>query len=470
MRIYYPVIFAGVVIVLIMCANAARKSNKKIGKAVERLMVSSAVIVFAQIMMVAVPNYWTYRVFNNLYFMSIDWTLYFVLVFCYEYTHQELKGAWWDYVIRIFVLVDTVCIIANIFLEYLTKVESIEINGQTYYNMVLFKPYQGHLFLCYILFMIGLLAIIRKLVNTASVYWGTYILIALSLLIIVGVNLVYLITDSVVDYSIIGYAAGGFLIYYFSIKRKPIFIINNMLSAIIREMDDGVVLFDMDGDCVYANQNARDLLRVEHNDYDKCEEELLNWLQEGNRYKTNDVFLEDTFVRMINGKKISLKITSKTLIKGTHDIGVCYQITNFSKEVELHKKERYMAFHDSLTGVYNRAGLFDIIEKRIRENPEKRYYLLALDIRDFKGVNDILGRKSGDELLIRVAKQLESLDSLDAIYGRLIGDKFGILLEREKFHARKISKLLNNMKFVETETSYMIVMHMGIYEIQEDDP
>ena len=470
MRIYYPIIFTGIEIILIMCANAARRSNKKIGKTVEYMLLSSTVIVFTQIMISAIPAYWVARIFFNIYYISIDVTLYLVMMYCYEYTHQQIRGTWWDYVVRVLIGADTLSIVGNIFGEYLTKTESFVVGDQTVYAMIFGKAYQGHLFLCYMLFMIALLAIFRKIVNTASVYWVSYIIIAASLLLIVVINLIYLVTDTTVDYSIIGYALGGFLIYYFSIRKPPMLLINNMLASIITEMNDGIVLFDTDRVCVYANNKARELLKVDSRDYVKCEEELLNWLQESNRYKTNDVFLEDTFVRMINGRKVSLKIVSRALRKGSHEIGICYQITNYSKEVELHKKERYMAFHDPLTGVYNRAGLFELIEQRLRENPDKRYYLMALDIRDFKGVNDVLGRKSGDELLVRVAKQLEEFDSLDAIYGRLVGDKFGIMLERDKFHAQRIPQMLNNLRFVESETSYMIVIHMGIYEIQENDP
>ena len=470
MRIYGVVIFVAIMIVLIMCANGARRSNKKIGKVVEHLMLASAITVLTQIMIIGFETYWASRIFYNLYYISMDFTLYFVMWFCYEYTHQEFKGAWWDYLVRVLIVLDTASMIGNIFFEYLTKTMELVIYDQTFYVMGFTKPYQIHLFLCYALFMVGLLAIFRKMSNTSSVYWGTYILIAFSLLVIVIINLIYLLMDSVVDYSIMGYAIGGFLIYYFSIRRTPMFLVNNMLSSLITELDNGVILFDMDGECVYCNNEAKKLLGVEGKDFEICEDALLRWLDEGNRYQTNDVFLDEIYVRMINGKKISLRISSKTVKKGSHEIGLVYQIIEYSKQVELHKKERYLAFHDPLTGVYNQAGLFDLIEKRLREHPEKHYYLLAIDVRDFKGVNDILGRKSGDELLIRVAKQLESFNELDAIYGRLIGDKFGILLESEKFHARKIYKMMNHFRFIEEETSYMIALHMGVYEIQENDP
>jgi diguanylate cyclase (GGDEF)-like protein len=95
--------------------------------------------------------------------------------------------------------------------------------------------------------------------------------------------------------------------------------------------------------------------------------------------------------------------------------------------------------------------------------------LLALDIRDFKGVNEILGRKCGDELLVQIAKRLAEFQSFDGLYGRLSGDKFGIMIERKYFHAGKICKMLNDLQFTDEDTSYTVILHMGVYEIPEND-
>ena len=113
MRIYYPIIFAGIEIILIMCANAARRSNKKIGKTVEYMLLSSTVIVFTQIMISAIPAYWVARIFFNIYYISIDVTLYLVMMYCYEYTHQQIRGTWWDYVVRVLIGADILSIIGR---------------------------------------------------------------------------------------------------------------------------------------------------------------------------------------------------------------------------------------------------------------------------------------------------------------------------------------------------------------------
>lgn len=90
------------------------------------------------------------------------------------------------------------------------------------------------------------------------------------------------------------------------------------------------------------------------------------------------------------------------------------------------------AFHDSLTGLPNRALFLDRLEHRLQL--EKRRHqtslsVLVLDLDRFKMVNDSLGHVRGDQLLVEVARRLQAcLRPADTV-ARLSGDEFGILLE-----------------------------------------
>jgi diguanylate cyclase (GGDEF)-like protein/PAS domain S-box-containing protein len=90
------------------------------------------------------------------------------------------------------------------------------------------------------------------------------------------------------------------------------------------------------------------------------------------------------------------------------------------------------AFHDSLTGLPNRALFLDHLELAInhcRRRSGNLFAVLFIDLDRFKVVNDSLGHMVGDELLVGIARRLEiCLRDGDTI-ARLGGDEFTILLD-----------------------------------------
>ena len=90
---------------------------------------------------------------------------------------------------------------------------------------------------------------------------------------------------------------------------------------------------------------------------------------------------------------------------------------------------RWLAEHDALTGLPNRAGLQRHHQRLIAARPASAAVLLDLD--DFKAVNDTWGHQAGDALLAAVADRLaQGCGPLDAVAGRLGGDEFLLLLPR----------------------------------------
>jgi diguanylate cyclase (GGDEF)-like protein len=98
----------------------------------------------------------------------------------------------------------------------------------------------------------------------------------------------------------------------------------------------------------------------------------------------------------------------------------------------LHSDLAELAIHDGLTGLANRAFVMARLEsdlkraKRARRN--RTTGVLFLDLDDFKLINDAFGHPSGDEVLIAVARRLESGVRDGDTIARLGGDEFIILL------------------------------------------
>lgn len=93
---------------------------------------------------------------------------------------------------------------------------------------------------------------------------------------------------------------------------------------------------------------------------------------------------------------------------------------------------RHAAFHDALTHLPNRALLAEnlkFVMERAKQSDDYQFAVLFLDLDRFKNVNDSLGHSIGDQLLIAMARRLESCTREVDMVARLGGDEFAILLD-----------------------------------------
>lgn len=108
-------------------------------------------------------------------------------------------------------------------------------------------------------------------------------------------------------------------------------------------------------------------------------------------------------------------------------IGVARNVTAlWQAEQEL----RFLAHHDPLTGLSNRALFSDRLESALRtaHRHKSELALLFLDLNDFKGINDVYGHAAGDRLLCTLARRLERCIRETDTVARMGGDEFTVLL------------------------------------------
>jgi diguanylate cyclase (GGDEF)-like protein/PAS domain S-box-containing protein len=130
--------------------------------------------------------------------------------------------------------------------------------------------------------------------------------------------------------------------------------------------------------------------------------------------------------------------------------GVGIDITERKKSEE---RIVFLSYHDSLTGLYNRAYL----EEEMRRLDTPRQLPLSVimgDINGLKLVNDAFGHKQGDELLIYIAKILKESCRQDDVVARWGGDEFLILFPKTttKSVLQVIQRIQNLCKAAENTT------------------
>jgi diguanylate cyclase (GGDEF)-like protein len=98
----------------------------------------------------------------------------------------------------------------------------------------------------------------------------------------------------------------------------------------------------------------------------------------------------------------------------------------------VNRQNRQRAYYDSLTGLPNRALFLDLLTNaanRFKSDHVPRA-VLFMDLDQFKVINDSLGHRSGDELLIIAARRLQTCLRPGDTAARLGGDEFIVLLDR----------------------------------------
>jgi diguanylate cyclase (GGDEF)-like protein/PAS domain S-box-containing protein len=111
--------------------------------------------------------------------------------------------------------------------------------------------------------------------------------------------------------------------------------------------------------------------------------------------------------------------------------GVVINSWDVTERKALVEQLSYQAFHDLLTGLPNRALFMDRLERALTRANRRgsKVAVLFTDLDNFKVINDSLGHKAGDQLLVAVAERLKTCLRPEDTAGRLGGDEFTILVE-----------------------------------------
>ena len=109
--------------------------------------------------------------------------------------------------------------------------------------------------------------------------------------------------------------------------------------------------------------------------------------------------------------------------------GLVNQVALALRNSDVHQQLTVQARYDSLTGLDNRASFTaGLATSLIGRVDSVGLHVLFLDLDDFKDVNDILGHRAGNELLIDVAARIRTCTRPEDICARLGGDEFAVVL------------------------------------------
>ncbi len=153
-------------------------------------------------------------------------------------------------------------------------------------------------------------------------------------------------------------------------------------------------------------------------------------------------------------------------------VGVARDLTERRKTEQ---QMRYMAQHDSLTGLPNRALFMDRLHQALTycSRHQGQLAVLLLDLNKFKPVNDEYGHAAGDELLKATGESLRKLLRASDTVARLGGDEFVVLLPQleSPLEASRVAEKITaalSQPFVLSMTTVQIGCSIGQAQFPDD--
>jgi diguanylate cyclase (GGDEF)-like protein/PAS domain S-box-containing protein len=138
---------------------------------------------------------------------------------------------------------------------------------------------------------------------------------------------------------------------------------------------------------------------------------------------------------------VDLQVTVVRDAKGA-PLHFLIQVQDITERKDYEERLRHLADHDALTGLLNRRRFEEELERELSSSA--RYgtggALLALDLDNFKYVNDSMGHAVGDDLIARVGELLRARLRKSDVIARLGGDEFAVILPQvDEAQARTVA-------------------------------
>ena len=134
----------------------------------------------------------------------------------------------------------------------------------------------------------------------------------------------------------------------------------------------------------------------------------------------------DSVECMQRGKKTWLQFSSRIFYEDGRPTDQIIVVQNITKQKTQNEELLYMAYYDSLTGLYNRNYFVRLLTEFLRRAKEdnRLVSVLVIDIDDFRKVNDGLGIVAGDELVQQFGSFLKEFNGDDVIVCHLTSDVY----------------------------------------------
>ena len=388
-----------IILIIVLCLilfNLFRylEYKGKIASVIRAIMVVTAAGVSANIGSALSANYYVSQLCFTLFFVALDWDLLFMLRYIALYVGEDfdVKKSPWTFVMVPLAIADSVSLFLNVIWNHEFKIGKSIFDGATYLSIYKYGfSYYLHLAFCYLLVLMILFLLIRKVVRTQRFYIQKYVMILIAFAVVIAADGMSLLFRLPVNIGVIFYGILAIFVCYYSLSYFPSDLTNNTIKLAVENMDSGVICFDIEGKCAFTNpglwrifkmepdaSRAEDLFIQRVQQYDLMNLDTFRW-NEDHDLPSGKIYIECEYHKMYDtGKKF---------------VGSYFHISDITARIAEYEEQIRKAEADS-------KAKSDFVSKISHE--------IRTPINSVYGMNEMILREAKDPQILEYANDIKN--------------------------------------------------------------
>jgi len=270
--------------------------------------------------------------------------------------------------------------------------------------------------------------------------------------------------------------------------QQELLIQRDFLKTLLDAIPDLIWVKDVDSVFISCNAKFEQFFGVKEfeivgkTDFDFVDKKLAESFRKNDEIaiQKGSPSINEEYLEFADGSHKGYFETIRTPIKDSS--GKITAILGIAHDISLHKnyQKQLLEFAntDLLTGLSNRAVLFDRLEQLLkhRKSKDRHGAIFFLDLDNFKEINNTKGHHIGDELLVEISKRLKKIVRKGDTVARLGGDEFVLLLEQVATRAdanhvakKALEAILNPIFIEKYNLSITASIGIAIFPNDSDD-